>query len=77
MQFSKRNVISVDKSSSESEEDEIKTIKMLNHKSPFMKLKMIGKIQSQIEKFIYKDNFSPLDKNLLKGVYMKNTMRKA
>jgi hypothetical protein len=58
MQFHKRNVISVESSSSDSEIDDIETIKNLNHQNPFAKLKMIGKIQNKVKDFINKKNFT-------------------
>jgi hypothetical protein len=58
-------------SSSESDDNEIETIQVLNNKNPYLKLKMIGKIKKKVEEFINKENKTMIDENLLKNIIKK------
>jgi hypothetical protein len=64
----------IDSSSSSSGEDldDRKTMNMINSTDPFLKLMIIGKINSKIKSMIQKPMLNEIDLKLLKGIFLKN-----
>jgi hypothetical protein len=70
-------VIDVDTSSSEEEIDDQKAIAMMKSRNPFIKLMIIGRMQTKIKDLFKKSKLNKVDIKLLKGIFLKNTEHKA
>lgn len=55
MHYQKKQVLDSESSSSESELDDVETIKSLNSKNPFIKLMILGRINQNVQKFLQKE----------------------
>ena len=69
-------MIDRDTSSDEEEIDDLKAISMMKSKNPFIKLMIIGRMQSKIKDMFKKPKLNKVDIKLLKGIFLRNTDHK-
>jgi hypothetical protein len=69
-------VLEVDTSSSEEELDDQRTMDLMNSDNPFIKLMIIGRVNTKLKEVIKKPRLNEVDIKLLKGIFLKSTEKK-
>ncbi|CDW73538.1 UNKNOWN [Stylonychia lemnae] len=70
LQFQRFNLIETESSSSDSDDEKMQTVHLMENKNPFIRLLMYGKVKNMISQFQDKQ-LEPLELNLLRGVFQR------
>jgi hypothetical protein len=71
LRFQRKNLIESQSSSCDSDDQKFETLKLMDHKNPYIRLIIFGKMKKMLMSYADK-KLKTLDKNLIRGIYLRH-----